>query len=317
MMCLRSLAFGFALLATLLVSGAAQPSPGHEESLENGVFDANLGGVSIHYAIHGSGPVIMVLPNSWGLTHSGLRALFQPLESVFTWVYFDPRGMGGSSPAETDTDLSMATIRSDLEALRRHLKLGKTNVLGWSNGGMNLMLFAAENPGSMAAAIIVHSSANFTPEDLKRIQSEHPDLTQLFGEHFRGMSDEGLTEEQRNKKQKEFVIEQWFPILFADPVQGREKLRVLYKDADFSWRHYRYSNQVDGKDFDARPELPKITCPTLIIAGRHDLTPPERVKVIHDLIPNSEFVVFEKSGHFSPVEEPERFAQVVTAFLKR
>ncbi len=318
----RVIRFGLAVVTTLALLGGdagfgrgARSAAGQE--LKNGVFDADLNGVNIHYAVHGSGPVVMVLPNSWGLTHSGLRALFQPLEKGFTWIYFDPRGMGGSSPAETDEDLSMATVRADLEALRQYLKLGRTNVLGWSNGGMNLLLFAAEHPESMAKAVIVHATANFTPDDLKRIQAEHPNLTQLFGKHFGEMLHEDLTAEQKNQKQKEFVIEQWFPLLFADPAKGRELLRALYKDTDLSWRHYLYSNQVDGKGFDARPSLPKITCPSLVIAGRHDFAPPERVKEIHDLIPDSEFVVFEKSGHFSPVEEPERFAQVLIAFLKR
>jgi pimeloyl-ACP methyl ester carboxylesterase len=43
----------------------------------------------------------MTVPNSWGLTLEGLRAMYRPLEGHLTIVYFDPRGMGGSTPARS------------------------------------------------------------------------------------------------------------------------------------------------------------------------------------------------------------------------
>ena len=52
-----------------------------------------------------------------------------------------------------------------------------------------------------------------------------------------------------------------------------------------------------------------------MIAGAHDLLPPSRVRVLADGIPGSRFVVFERSGHFAPVEEPEAFRQAVFEFL--
>jgi pimeloyl-ACP methyl ester carboxylesterase len=45
------------------------------------------------------------------------------------------------------------------------------------------------------------------------------------------------------------------------------------------------------------------------------MLPPERVKVLADGIPGARFVVFEKSGHFAPVEEPEAFRAAVYGFL--
>ena len=39
------------------------------------------------------------------------------------------------------------------------------------------------------------------------------------------------------------------------------------------------------------------------------------MKVLADGLPSAEFVVFEQSGHFSPVEEPEGFKAAVYAFL--
>ena len=38
---------------------------------------------------------------------------------------------------------------------------------------------------------------------------------------------------------------------------------------------------------------------------------------MRERIPNSELVVFEKSGHFTNVEEPEAFFEAVRRWLRR
>ncbi len=69
-------------------------------------------------------------------------------------------------------------------------------------------------------------------------------------------------------------------------------------------------------DFDLRPDLGKITAPTLVIAGRDDgLNPPELGQEVAGLIPGSRFMVFEHSGHMLVDEEPQRLHDDVEAFL--
>ena len=84
-----------------------------EAGLENGSFAATLGSHEIHYEVHGSGPVLMTVPNSWGLSLEGLRALYRPLEERLTMVYFDPRGMGGSGPVVEEADMGLEAHTSD------------------------------------------------------------------------------------------------------------------------------------------------------------------------------------------------------------
>ena len=96
---------------------AAEPAPAADDPLENGSFRADFGDRAIHYEVHGQGPVLMALTNAWGLTLDGLRGLYRPLEERLTLVYFDPRGMGASSPARTDADRGMAAVREDFHAL--------------------------------------------------------------------------------------------------------------------------------------------------------------------------------------------------------
>ena len=52
-----------------------------------------------------------------------------------------------------------------------------------------------------------------------------------------------------------------------------------------------------------------------VLAGAQDSMPVERTEEIHAGIPNSMFKVFERSGHFAPIEQPESFEPTVLGFL--
>ena len=103
--------------------------------------------------------------------------------------------------------------------------------------------------------------------------------------------------------------------MFADPEAGAGLLAGAFRDAEFSWRHSAYSN-TETQTFDFRDRLSAIRAPSLVIAGAHDLQPPEAAREIHAGIPGSRFVVFEHSGHFAPLEEPERFVETIRDFLE-
>ncbi|GMR23407.1 MAG: hypothetical protein BMS9Abin37_1832 [Acidobacteriota bacterium] len=84
------------------------------QELETGSFTAELNGFAIHYEVRGSGPVLMTVPNSWGLSLEGLRGLFRPLEKHLTMVYFDPRGMGDSEAAREEIAAGIPDARYEL-----------------------------------------------------------------------------------------------------------------------------------------------------------------------------------------------------------
>ena len=302
-------------LSVLSCSPGEAPAPAPASGIENGSFTAEISGRTLHYEVHGSGPVVMTVPNSWGLSLAGLRAMYRPLEAHATLVYFDPRGMGGSGPAREDADRGPDAVREDFEALRKHLGLEKVNAIGWSNGASNLIALAAENPEVIERAIFLHGNASYLPEDEKRIVEEYPDLVEAFVQFRKEMAETGRSDEERNARVKAFDTEVWFPYLFADRDAARPKLAEIFRDADFSWAHAQETNKV-WASLDLRPQLASIRAKSLVIAGRHDMVPPSRVQEIADGIDGAEFVIFEDSGHFSPVEETERFVQTVTDFLQ-
>ncbi len=68
---------------------------------------------------------------------------------------------------------------------------------------------------------------------------------------------------------------------------------------------------------DSRETLKNILQPCLVIAGRQDkVVPLEVMENMAKELENSTFIVMETSGHMSPLEEPERFNNILLAFLK-
>src|SRR5918994_5960656 len=67
---------------------------------------------------------------------------------------------------------------------------------------------------------------------------------------------------------------------------------------------------------DARPLLPTIRCPTLVMVGRQDRwSPLSQHEEIAALIPNAELVVIENSGHMAPVERPDQVSRALLRWL--
>ena len=313
-LCSCSPLFFFALLVAC--SPAAPPpveSP-QIDGFENGSFTANLNGFDIHYEVHGQGPVLMVLSQSWGLSLEGLRALYLPLEEDLTMVYFDPRGMGGSSPIREESDMGMAAVRADFHGLREHLGLQGVNVIGWSNGAMNLIYLAAEQPETINTAIFVHGAASFTEEDNAVWAQKYPELTQRYVQFLEDVQNPDLTDQQQTEMMRAMWLGEYFPLMTADPESAPALFDRLYGAAEFSWPHADYSNR-ETPAFDARDQLPLITARCLVIAGAHDMMTVEKVRELSDGLNDSKFVVFAASGHFAPAEETEAFKAVVLSFL--
>jgi len=295
-------------------SAAGEAAPAVPSPLAPGSHVAVLNGFDIHYEVHGQGPVVMTVANSWGFTGGGLRALLQGLEKRLTVVYFDPRGMGGSAPIREEADLGMAAVRADFDALRRHLGLDQVDAIGWSNGAMNLILLAAERPETIRSAVFVHGAASFSEQDMAALGERHPGLMERYQVFEQEAADPALTDEQRTARLKALWLDEWFPLSSADPEASLPMLRNAFGDIPFSYRHADYANR-ESPTFDARDRLPAITARCLVVAGAHDMFPVEKAHELRDGLADSTLRVFDHSGHFAPLEEPEAFEAAVFAFL--
>lgn len=67
---------------------------------------------------------------------------------------------------------------------------------------------------------------------------------------------------------------------------------------------------------DARPVLPTIKCPTLILAGRDDpLSTPARNQEMADAIPHAQMIIFDDCAHFPMLEAPEATNEALRRWL--
>ena len=86
-------------------------------------------------------------------------------------------------------------------------------------------------------------------------------------------------------------------------------------EVDFSVM-WRMMSQM--RDHSAADVLPTIKVPVLILGGERDhFTPPKVQDRMHELIPDSELVMFPEGGHLLPVEEADGIAAALTDWLDR
>ena len=68
--------------------------------------------------------------------------------------------------------------------------------------------------------------------------------------------------------------------------------------------------------FDLRPDLTRISCPTLIFHGREDPIPLSASEEAARNIPNARLVVLDDSGHVPYVEAPDALFGAINSFLE-
>ena len=225
-------------------------------------------------------------------------------------TYFDHRGQGRSGrgdPARWTLDENV----EDMEALRRHLGCGPIVSIGTSYGDMVAMAHAARYPDSVSHLVLVVTAAHggFIPR-AQQILAERgtPEQQALCAKVWSG----GFESEAELKRYYRVMG----PLYAAkhDPAKSEDGLARAIHSPEALNRAFK----PDGflRDFDLRPELARITAPTLILAGRLDwICPPEFSEEIHALIPGSHLAIVEDSSHSMRVDAPERLFGEILDFV--
>jgi pimeloyl-ACP methyl ester carboxylesterase len=66
----------------------------------------------------------------------------------------------------------------------------------------------------------------------------------------------------------------------------------------------------------AIPDLPNITCPTLVLTGREDTVIPVAIhEEMAQQLPNSRLIILEHCGHLSTLEQPQQTTQALRDWL--
>jgi 3-oxoadipate enol-lactonase len=208
----------------------------------------------------------------------------------------DLQGHGQSArPAGTCTIHDLA---ADVAGLLAALRIPQVDLVGLSLGGCVGLQFALDFPQWLRRLVLVNTFAALRPRDLRS-------LVNLAGRSVRyrlgGL--QGLAE---------YIARDLFPQPDQQELYRQAVARLLSNDP----RAYRAVTNAVLR-FDVRRDLPRISAPTLVIAGLNDHTVPLSAKrLLAARIPNARLVLIPRSGHATPYDQPEVFNRLVLEFLE-
>lgn len=262
---------------------------------------ADLGDIAMSYSEHGDGaPVLGIM--GYALDKRFWGPQIPAVTATNRFVIFDNRGMGrstGGAPTSIDQ------MADDTVRLLDHVGIEETIVFGASMGGAIAQRLTLDHPDRVKALILTVSFARST-EFMKR---QHAVMHDLLGV-------DGWT---RQKFVEVSLIRMFTPQFFEVGTEVIDQLvrAVSLLEEREEWHPEVLQAQLDAMDkFDHRDELPRITCPTLVIGARLDFMAP--IYASEELaagIPKAELHVLE-TGHGCMIEEMDAFNALVSDFLR-
>lgn len=269
---------------------AAAMRPGAVASLRAGDIDiAYWRGGQV-----GQGPAVLFLHGlGWD------NALWWPFVDRyldrFDVICPDSRGHGGS--AKPPGPYSIAVFAADMLALLDGLGVGRTAVVGLSQGGMTAQVMATSAPARVAALAALATSGRMDPAAAANMEARIQASRAAGAEAAARIAAKSI-----------------FSDAFLDRTSG-------YLDAFIAWRVAMDAAAQEaamraGIGYDVFPDLPKLKIPTLVVAGAFDrLIPPAASRAIAAAAPGAQYVEIPDSGHMIAVEQPASLAAILDPFL--
>jgi pimeloyl-ACP methyl ester carboxylesterase len=210
---------------------------------------AEVNGINLYYETHGSGRPLVLL-------HGGLGSgeMFGPVLALLAErhqvIAVDLQGHGRT--ADIDRPLDIRLMAGDIAALIDHLRLDKTDVVGYSLGGGVALQTAAQYPAKVRRLVMV--SANLRPDAI------YPEMRAQQG--------------QVNAAAADFMKETPMYQLYQ---------RVAPRPEDFP-RLLTKIGEAMSKDFDYAAEVRGLQMPTLVVAADADMAPPSHYVEVFKLL---------------------------------
>lgn len=190
-----------------------------------------------------------------------------------------------------------------IEAMAAALLAGEEGPLllcGASMGGMIAMEAARQSPARVAGLALLGTTARPETDEMRQLREA---AIELFEQ---GRAPEVL---QAN-------------IPFAFHPDGARDAALVRSYLEFVLRagagQLVSQNRAVIARPDARPHLPRVRCPTLVMCGDSDqLTPPECSAEIARLVPGAQLESVARSGHMLTMEQPAKVNALLGEWLER
>ncbi|AEV86964.1 peptidase [Actinoplanes sp. SE50] len=265
-------------------------------------------------------PALVVLHGGPGITHDYLKNIADLAADGWPVVHYDQLGNGGSThlPERGADFWTPALFLAELDNLLTGLGIADDYVLlGHSWGGMLGAAHAATRPAGLRGLIVANSPASYPLwlQEMKVLRDRLPDgVNDTLLRHEAA----GTVDDPEYLAASRAFYERHVCRRVPWPSDYMASFYELYNDPTV----YRTMNgptefHVIGtlRDWSVIDLLPSVAVPTLVISGRHDEATPATLQPYLDLVPDVRWELFEESSHTPNLEEPDRFREVLGAFL--
>jgi len=241
----------------------------------------------------------------------------------------DQRGALFSGPLPNDEAITEDGLVDDFEALREALGIERWTILGHSFGARPALRYATRHPSAVSSAIFDCPPWDHSYGLPAMLELTVPMLEELgqteAADRARAMIAARPTPNADVWRQRFEIVNALGdrrnalylkePGRYGDPPYPSESL-----PDEMQARSARHSQTVTASDGFAESLLPllaEVRQPALLIRGSTDPAAswPEVDRFRAD-VPHGRVEIFEDSGHFPQLEEPERYAEVVRDFVR-
>lgn len=246
------------------------------------------------------------------------RAFPIGIKETFELHYFDHKGFCLNPDMTESAYLSLDEIVAEIEVFRKKICLEKFFLMGHSGHAYMALEYAKSFPNQIKGLVLCGCSPDLSSKSLQAAETYFNKLAdekrkQIFEMDMAGLFDKIKAEPEL--RFTHFVLCQkaknWFDLDY---------------DAAWLWKdvptHLPTLDYVWGKlfaEYRAEQNLERINFPVLFLQGKHDFVagPTSSWEHIISKMSFSNEVVFEKSGHYPMVEQPEEFYAELNAWAQQ
>jgi len=275
-----------------------------------GTVTAN--GIEFDYAIEGAGPTCMVVGDATPVEH----AISERLRGSLRLAYLGSRMSTAEDRVGDVSAVTMDTLIDDIEAMRQALDLGRVCVIGHSISGILALEYARSYPENVTG-VVMHSTPPFYNERLSAALNAYwESAASAERKALRQRDRETVPEDSLRRLPPGEAMKLRYitsaPVYFHDPAY--DPAWIL---EGVTWNVPAW-NQLFGSimpSYDLANGRP-IRVPVFLAVGRDDFAVPfavwdaERMK-----IPDLSYHLFDRSGHYSMLEEHESFDAALLAWM--
>lgn len=267
-----------------------------------------------YYRTYGSGEPLLIINGGPGMNSNGFETLAQQLSKHNRVVIYDQRGTGKSALSKINAKtVSMQLMASDIESLRKHLKIEKWHILGHSFGGMLASYYATLYPEHIDKLVLSASGGidlglrDYIGAEIqsKLTQNQRDSLTYWNAKIAKGdTTHQTRLGRGRNLAPAYLYDKKYVAILAERLTQGNADLNQLIWD------------DLDRIHFDCAPQLKNYKKPVLIIQGKQDIIKAETAEIAHRAFENSKVVFLDHCGHYGWLDAEVEYFKSLRSFLQ-